>query len=133
MYRRQQLLGNLKWGVGYGLIFAVLFSLIVIVQYLLAGPGVAASRGIPVVAAIGAYFGGGIIGGVLLGLLRPLTRWRLGSAVVGIITCLPLSVAFALAFEGRPSNWSVEMVAAGIIVAVLIGGMSGYQWWEAPS
>lgn len=124
---------DLKWGVGYGLAFAAAYSAIVLVQYLVTGPGVVESRHITLGPTIAAYFVGGVVGGALVGLLRPFTRWRVGATLIGIIACLPLAIAFVVVIDGSPSHWKEETIVGTLIAAVLIGAIVGYRAWEAPS
>jgi hypothetical protein len=39
------------------------------------------------------YLGGGLLGGLVVGLLRPLTRSHLGAALVGVVATVPVGVA----------------------------------------
>ncbi len=82
--------------------------------------------------AVGAYLFAAVVGGTLVGLLRPLTRWRAGSALLGVVACLLLSLGFLVAMHGAPSSWTRGNVVAGVLTALLYGTVFGSPWWEEP-
>ncbi len=47
-------------------------------------------------ALLGLYYGGGLLGGLLIGLAWPLRKWLLGSAVLGVFGIFPLYFAALL-------------------------------------
>ena len=123
---------NLRWGIGWGLGFATIYSLFVSAMYLLQGPAYVARYGVTLVSIIAAYLFAGLCGGALLGLLRPITRSRVGAALVGIVACGPASLGFLVAMRGGPRHWDVDMVMSSVLTAVLLGGICGYRFWEPP-
>ena len=124
---------DVRWGIGWGLAFAAAFSLIALASFALGDPRQFARMGVTPGTTVGAYAFGGAVGGTLVGLLRPLTRWRAGSGVVGVVACLPLSLGFLLAMRGPPSHWTTSNVGAGVVTALLLGTACGTLWWEEPS
>ena len=124
---------NILWGIRYGLAAAVLYSILVSIQYILVGSRSLEGRGVTLLSTIVVYFVGGIAGGALVGVLRPLTRWRLGSAVVGVVVCFPLAAASLVAIDGPIASWQGKTVFGGVFAAVFVGVIAGCQAWERPS
>jgi hypothetical protein len=124
-------LGNVRWGVTWGLRLALLFSAWVAFLMLanrsliLRVSGVHPVNGLQV---IGIYVGGGIGGGIVVGLLRPLSRWALGAALLGLLAALPFAVG--LAFLG--SNFSrpdFDDVLPALITAAVLGPSTALWLW----
>jgi hypothetical protein len=78
-----KVLKNLRWGLGAGLFFACFFSAWVAVVYLFRGSAPFEARSVTLLSTVARYFGGGLLAGAIVGLLRSLTRWRLGAMAVG--------------------------------------------------
>ncbi|MDT8436695.1 MAG: hypothetical protein RRA92_08060 [Gemmatimonadota bacterium] len=89
---------DLKWGLAVCAGFAFLFSVIVAVQATVKGPGFEERLGFPVGLLILGYFLLGGIVGILLGLLRPLARTRVGAAVLGVLMTAPVFVLMGTFF-----------------------------------
>ena len=64
---------NLEWGLWYGCAMAAAYSAIAILLFLLRGPKPFVHNGVSLLSTIAVYAIGGILGGFILGLLRPLT------------------------------------------------------------
>jgi hypothetical protein len=79
------MLQRIKTGVGIGLIFASLYSLYMIGLYVIQGEEPFPRMGTTVLTVIATYFSGGITAGAVVGILRPLGRWRLGAIFIGIV------------------------------------------------
>jgi hypothetical protein len=110
-------------GVLGGCIMATLFSGMAVMAYAI-GDGQAFDRlGVSLGSTLALYFAGGIVGGLLVGLLFPLTTWRWGSVVVGILAALPV-------YLGANLLIGLEDVMVGIFLATIVGGAVGYQVWS---
>ena len=59
-------------------------------------------------AIIVTYFVGGVAGGAVVGVLRPLTKYFVGAALVGLVAALPLAMAVGVATHGDPRHWSAD-------------------------
>lgn len=108
---------------------ATAFSLVATVPYLLNGANLVPKYGSFIeVAAL--YYGGGLLGGVVVGVAWPLTRWQDGAAVVGALAALPfyLGGIFLLGKVHDP-----VYLITGIALAGLIGGKVGRDSWEPPT
>jgi len=77
------LLKNLKWGLRWGLTMAVGFTVIGVVATIGASLDATPRNDPSLLSLVGFYFLAGTVGGLLLGLLRPITRYKVGAMAVG--------------------------------------------------
>jgi hypothetical protein len=84
--RMRSLGSDIRWGVGWGIGFAALYAGFALVQYALTEGQALANKGLSLAAVVGAYAVAGVLGGAVLGVLRPLGRSRGGSILLGFIT-----------------------------------------------
>src|SRR6059036_329305 len=96
---------NLMWGAFWGICGGVVYSAYAVVLLILRGPAAFEANDTSFPAVLGAYLGGGGAAGLLLGLLRPLTRSWLGSAILGALCAVPVFSAGRIALSGF-SNWT---------------------------
>ena len=124
---RRRPFGDLKWGLGWGVGLAVFFSLYVAVLFVLDrigtdNPSMGAQAFLLVIAA---YLGGGLLGGVIAGLLRPASRWPLGAMAMGILIAFPAFWAIGIILPYiDPSDAPTtlrEQIDTGIGCALMIG------------
>ncbi len=104
-----RVLSNLGWGIGMAVTLATVLSLWVLLLSLLRGSTQFDRYGMTAWEIIGAYFIAAGLVGALIGLLRPITRWRVGAIVLGIL--------------GGAISYSV--------IGVAMDGWEGFQWWIA--
>ena len=76
---------NVIWGVGYGLAFAALFMAWAVIARIIGGADAFGEKGTTLLTVLALYLFGGVAAGGIVGLLRPIVRWRIGSVLVGII------------------------------------------------
>ena len=74
---------NLVWGLGWGLGVAAGFSMFALLVVAFRGGDELQRNGTTPASLLAAYCGAGLVGGVLLGLTRPLLRWRAAAIVLG--------------------------------------------------
>src|SRR5436190_5839394 len=91
---RNQLANNIRWGLRFGLTLAVLFSVYVGLLVVLEIKRPFENNHIRPLALIAAYFVGGTLGGLIVGLARPLitSGWR--AAFTGVLTVIPFFMTF---------------------------------------
>ncbi|MFL5614871.1 MAG: hypothetical protein ACJ796_14505 [Gemmatimonadaceae bacterium] len=115
---------NAYWGVRWGRAFASLFCLWALVLLLLGGEAAFEKQGIIFLELIGSYIVGGAGAGAVVGFFRPLLKWGLGAAVVGILAAIPVGLAFDLTTAGN--RWmSVNSVLTVGTFSVLLGASGG--------
>jgi hypothetical protein len=119
---------NLLWGVCLGVLFGGALSCIGILIYLLRGSQAFASNGVTLLGAIAGYFGCGIVVGIVVGLLRPLTKRRWGAAVVGAIATIPAYKLMRLTMDGVVS-WTTQDIQGAVFFALVLGAPLGWTYW----
>lgn len=128
---KKTLVENLRWGVKYGLGMAVFFSAYVAILFgvvsISSWQNLFAGAALPAVVA--AYFGGGLIGGLIAGALRPLAHWPLGRMAMGFLVAIPVLEACALAeplLDASSRNTPLrEQLSIGLACALAIGPVVG--------
>lgn len=116
--------GRLVWGARWGAIFGLAFVLIAIGLYAVSRQDAFEAHHTSFGKMALAYFFGGVSAGVIVGLLRPLARWKAGAALVGFTAILPVALLIRFATEGfgpwHPSN-TVEAMMLGLILGAPVG------------
>lgn len=120
------LLGNLLFGIGFGLTFALLLSLYVAVLALVRGSLWIPEYEVSTLIVIKGYLVGGVLGGAVFGLLKPLARTTLTRTIMGMVVGIVVYGAMATAVEEHAAWTSAPAIIAG----VLVGGLLA---WKGPS
>jgi hypothetical protein len=118
--------------VKVGLFFAGFYSLFVLLIYPFRGEEPSQSTGVGLVAIIVTYVIGGMLGGAIVGLLRPLMRERWGAILVGMIAALPVVLGFTFAMYGSMATWEGSTWGGTLLTAVVLGTIGAVAWWEPP-
>lgn len=121
---------NLRWGVIAGLFFACFYSLYVIGLYLIRGSTPFVANDTTFGQVVASYFGTGIVAGAVVGLLRPLLRWRIGAVFVGIVAAFAVFVGIALLDQGSFSQWDQDTWVSCVSLAVLFGTFGALIRWH---
>jgi hypothetical protein len=127
LFRLEQ---NLLWGVGWGLGVGAGFCLLGVVLRAVRGPKFLHPYGITFGTLILVYLAGGAGAGAVLGLGRPLTRWRAGAIVIGIIGGMIAYGAAGIALEGPIGRWSAGEWLILALLGSIGGGILGNRMWE---
>ena len=128
--RQSQSLGlarDLLWGLGWGAAMAGGFSLIALLIMALAARGASASEATTALPLIlGAYWGSGVIGGLLVGSLRPFTGWPLARMFVGFLVafCAYGAMGIAIKLSGDP-EFVDTTIREQLMIALICGLMVG--------
>ncbi|MGH7627288.1 MAG: hypothetical protein ACREOJ_18475, partial [Gemmatimonadaceae bacterium] len=81
---------DVKWGEAWGLWFAAVLSAFVVIKaFILGSPQ---DLGISLPAIVFFYFASGIVGGLLMAVLRPIATTMLGWTIAVIIVMLPIAM-----------------------------------------
>jgi hypothetical protein len=107
----------------WGVLAGGLFSVYALFLYTLQGGASLEQLGITLRDLIGLYVLGGLLVGILAGMMLPLTKRRSGAVLVGIVAALPFY--FGVVVMLGQDDWY-----SGVISALLVGGGSGFVWWE---
>jgi hypothetical protein len=91
---------NVLWGLRNGALFGLIFSAWAVVELFVGGPETFSRQGTSFVEVIGLYLVGGSFAGAIVGMLRPFAYHRLGAAVVGFFSALPLAIGTKLMLSG---------------------------------
>ncbi|MGH7627289.1 MAG: hypothetical protein ACREOJ_18480, partial [Gemmatimonadaceae bacterium] len=71
-----------------------------------------------------------IAGGLVVGLARPLARWRAGAIVVGIMAAFVIWSGICMTVQGPVSHWRTDDWVLNTILAILTGIYLGNRVWE---
>ena len=107
---RHTVLDNVAWGARRGLFYATVLSAWVVVVYFASGPGPFTKLNTTLAGTVALYFGGGLAGGLIVGILRPFIRNEIAAAVVGVVAAFPVCVGIKYIVE--PGPWG----PVGIII-----------------
>lgn len=119
-----RVLRNLGWGLGMALAGASALSLWVLLISLLTGSTEFEKYNMTTWTIIGTYYVAALLIGTLIGLLRPLTRWRPGAVALGLIGGFIGYSAVGIAMDGwQDFQW---WIAAG--PGAFVGGACAWIW-----
>jgi hypothetical protein len=119
---------DFKLGTVFGLAIALVFSLMAAARYAIGGAqSFERTLGIELGKLTGIYFAGGLAGGLIIGLLRPLRASPWGSFVLGFFAGLPLAFGIMTATTPRHEWDFVFVVLAAILEG---GGLAVFLWYR---
>lgn len=121
---------DLRWGTKWGLLAGVVYSGLGALVYTVKGNDPSDPVGVSLGVLVTTYILGGITGGGLLGLLRPLTVTRRGSSLVGVVASIPVCMGFLLLISGPVFGWGGAEIFSLVFTAVALGGYGGYTFWD---
>jgi hypothetical protein len=119
------LLANLGWGALWGLLFGLVYVLVLGILFVLQGPVLFHAYNSTFAEVAALYLIGGVGGGLIVGLLRPLLRWRWGAALVGIFAAIPAGAGFQLMRIGS-APWGAKDTLVVMIFSVALGATVGW-------
>jgi hypothetical protein len=121
---------NVWWGTSGGLIGAALYSIIVLVVYAIQGPDALARDHVTLGSVLALYWAGGIIVGAIVGVLRPLTKVRLGAIAVGFIAALPVMAGASFLVDGVRGLLDPGSRFVSVFCSLVLGGYGGNMLWR---
>lgn len=123
---------NLKWGLRWGLTMAVGFTAIGVVATILASFDQTPRNDPSLASLVGFYFLAGACGGLVLGLLRPIAKYRVGAMVLGtavVATSLALLDYMYVATDG----WKLVDTILVAFVSLVCGPIATLMIWRIRS
>lgn len=140
--KKTPILEDLHWGIRWGIYGAVFFTglaaIPALLRFLLNVEEVDGHRlpSFPVI--IGLYLFGGVFGGAIVGLLRPLARSWWGMRLVGIVAAVPFCFAVSVALSGL--SWTQEnpdfviefAIFWGFAMSFAPGDQPKFEWPWSP-
>jgi hypothetical protein len=123
-----RLVANLPWGALSGLLFGVIYVLILGILFVVRGPELFRYYNTSFGEIAILYLYGGVGGGLIVGLLRPLLRWWWGAALVGVVAVIPVGFAFQLMRSGFAA-WGPKDTLVVVIFSIGFGATVGWVNW----
>lgn len=124
-------LANLLWGVRWGAIMAFGYSLIAIAISILSLSTKLLHGQVTIFQVVLTYWIGGIVGGAIVGLLRPLTRTKPGTALVGFVAAVPLTASILGLTHKPTTSWTRELVII-LALSLILGPVFAIRIRDAP-
>jgi hypothetical protein len=118
---------RIVWGMRWGARFAVVFGGFAALLFILDGPRSFREYGTSLQRVLAVYAVSGVVGGLILGLAKPILRYPAGSAVTGLLVGTCVGVAFA-AFD-HSLSWALwDLALPGMFaLAGSLGGLAAYR------
>jgi hypothetical protein len=110
---------NLRWGVLNGLAGAAAFSALLVILAILRGSTNYEQYGTTTWGIVSSYFAAGLVAGIALGILRPITKHWLGILVTAILCSICIYGAVGYAADGRLD------LGMAVTLGTLVGGPVG--------
>ena len=117
------MLRDARWGISWGLWIATGFSIIVIALAGFRGSTDYPDLGLTTPVIVALYYALAVVGGSVLGLLRPFTRSKLGGFIVGSFIGIIVYGGAGFMIKGV----TLMMAPVALILGIAIGGTFGYQ------
>jgi hypothetical protein len=120
---------RLWWGARWGALFGCAFVAIAVAIYVLSGQSAFESHHTTFGQVALTYFFGGVIAGVVVGILRPLTRSKAGAALVGFMAAMPVAILMRFATDGF-GPWQQSDTVEIIVLSLILGAPTGILYRE---
>lgn len=111
---------RLAWGARWGAIVGSVYCGLAFLILLARGDEPFEQLEVTFFDTVLTYMAGGIIGGCIVGLMRPMARSRAGSATIGFFAALPVATMAGATQRSSSSSMVIE-VAVTVIFALLVG------------
>jgi hypothetical protein len=131
MTRPQREMGSdIRWGISGAMFIAGVYSAWVMAVYVFRGSEPFSRVGMTLPLVVVTYLAVGFVAGLIVGLLRPLTRWKAGAYVVGLVAALFGGAGIVAALRGPPTTWDFDEWLVLPIVALGAAWVIGSELWK---
>jgi len=125
---------NVVWGIKWGVILGAIpcgLSLIgAVVRATHSFEASGSTSSVTLRTALLVDVVGSLAAGTIMGLVRPLLRWRAGAIVTGIVDGIVWFVLAGTAVRGSPWNWGTPYWVGVMAAGMSIGGLVANGFWE---
>jgi len=128
---RSSIGSDIKWGLSWGLWLAGGFSLLGTALFVLQGTVLGNPSRFSFPLVILGYFAMGVMGGVLVGVLRPLGQGRVGATILGIISGILVYAIAIIVAVGEKEFLSLPGLVSTLVLGTIIGGLCGHTTWAS--
>lgn len=125
-----RLLADIRWGIPFGLRILSKLALCLSLPYVMFGDRWLTRLGVSFGELVAVSVSGGIAVGFILAILRPMTRWRAGAILVGVIVALIGFGATLTLVSRTPTNWSLANWIGVTIAGLVVGTFAGNLAWQ---
>ena len=126
-------LANIRWGVTIGAFFGGIYCAIAIAFAALGSqPRDMNDAPVQLPYLLVLYVSVGLIVGAVVGLLRPLARWRAGAISIGVLCAFVIGFCFVVAMSGLPIGWARNDWITLWIFTAVFGVAGGNSFWKEP-
>lgn len=122
-------LNNIRWGLSLGLIFTAIFCAYVCVLSIARRSTRFDAYGTTLWGIMAVYLTGGVLGGTLLGVLRPFTKRRMGAIFAGVAVLIPLFTAIWATVAGPSAAWRSDALEGILFCSASLGAFLGNYIW----
>lgn len=119
---------NIPWGLSWGVPAGILYAMLGGTLFVLGGAAAKAKYGVGLATVLGLYVGGGVGTGIVLGMFRPILRWRAGSMLAGIVVALSAAAIYTTVSH----TWSPASASGVIVYGLGFGALAGATLWKNP-
>lgn len=120
---RRSVRADIRWGVELGLVMAaglVMLAAIPALVWALTSEGTLVQRVLFYLGILGLYPAAGVIGGAVVGSMRPLLRFWIVRRMAGILVMIPFTAGLALMIN-RPGEPPRREILPWVLAAVVLG------------
>jgi hypothetical protein len=119
---------NIRWGVRFGLILAVVLIAFISIGYLVR-PNSPSHQAISWLAVSGSYLVSGLVCGLIVGVCRPLITSLSRSILLGPVIAFPFYAIVGIVIGNPFWRWDGVYWTIAIIASLIVGSIVGGMYW----
>ena len=124
---KSRLNADVRWALKGAYAVAAVYCLWVLGVYVIGGDEPFTQLGVPFLSVEGFYLVAAGLAGLVIGVMRPLTRWAAGAYLVGYAAGMILSSCLAVLLSGNPMHWGIRELLLIIIMGIFGGSIIGRE------